>query len=244
MAKDPAFLFYPNDWMGGTMTMTRHHKGCYIDLLVAQFNSGPLSLEEIKNLLGQDQAAWTVLSRKFSVDSTGKYFNERLETEKAKRVEYSNKQKERIAKRWNKDGIQLGNTAVLPKIENENEIVNKDFIKNKKANKIPEEIIYPFHSEGFMQAWDKWLRFKKEQFNFTYKFIGLQGCLDDIKKLSGGDELTAIELINNAISKGYKGIYPINNYSKSEVKKESKTDQTLSNYEQAKRMLDESNRAA
>ena len=27
MAKDPAFLFYPGDWLGGTMGMTLEEKG-------------------------------------------------------------------------------------------------------------------------------------------------------------------------------------------------------------------------
>src|SRR5688572_21835965 len=120
MAKDPAFLFYPNDWLGGTMTMTRHLKGCYIDLLVAQFNSGPLSLETIKTVLGSDQASWTVLSSKFKQTAEGLFFNERLVAEKFKREEYSNKQSERVKKRWYKSGIDSGNTTVLPKIENRN----------------------------------------------------------------------------------------------------------------------------
>ena len=29
MAKDPTFLFYTGDWLGGTMVLTRHQKGCY-----------------------------------------------------------------------------------------------------------------------------------------------------------------------------------------------------------------------
>lgn len=93
MAKDPAFLFYPNDWSGGTMILNRHQKGCYLDLLIAQFNNGPLSLESIKTLLGQDQAVWTVLSSKFKQDSAGNYFNERLAAEVEKRRAFSEKQK-------------------------------------------------------------------------------------------------------------------------------------------------------
>lgn len=121
MAKDPAFLFYPGDWQGGTMTLSRHLKGCYMDLLVAQFNSGPLSLEEIKIVLGADfGSSWPTLSKKFKTDGNGLFFNERLEAEKAKRAEYSRKQRERVNKRWNKSGIDAGNTAVLP-LENENE---------------------------------------------------------------------------------------------------------------------------
>src|SRR5690606_18835678 len=119
-----AFLFYPGDWQGGTVTMSRHLKGCYIDLLVAEFNSGPLSLEEIKTVLGTDFAAWGSLSKKFKTTDDGRFFNEKLESEKAKRATFTQKQTERISKRWNKSGIKSGsyhgNTVVLP-VENGNE---------------------------------------------------------------------------------------------------------------------------
>jgi uncharacterized protein YdaU (DUF1376 family) len=38
MAKDPAFLFYPTDWLGGTMGMTFEQKGAYMNFLMLQFN--------------------------------------------------------------------------------------------------------------------------------------------------------------------------------------------------------------
>ncbi|HMT02648.1 MAG TPA: hypothetical protein PKD00_04965 [Burkholderiales bacterium] len=81
MAKTPAVLWYFNDWNGGTITLSRFIKGCYMDLLTAQFNSGHLSLEEIKTVLGNDFAVWGTLSKKFAVDETGKYFNVRLDNE-------------------------------------------------------------------------------------------------------------------------------------------------------------------
>jgi len=89
MAKDPAFLFYPNDWLGGTMLLTRYQKGCYFDLLMAQFNSGPLSLETIKVLLGPDFQAWEVLRAKFKQNEQGLFFNERMESEKLKRTAFA-----------------------------------------------------------------------------------------------------------------------------------------------------------
>lgn len=145
MAKDPAFLFYPNDWMGGTMTMTRHQKGCYMDLLIAQFNNGPLSLETIKAVLGTDQASWTVLSVKFKQDAEGRFFSERLATEIEKRQKFSKTQKERIQNYWDEKkkkeyhGIYHGITTELP-IENGNR--NKE-----EENEIPqkrfEEMIVP-----------------------------------------------------------------------------------------------------
>ena len=147
MAKDFAFLFYPNDWQGGTITMSRHLKGCYIDLLIAQFNSGPLSLEEIKTVLGNDFAAWGSLSIKFTKTDNGLFFNERLDAKKAKRATFSIQQKERIKKRWNKNGIDSGNTPVLPKIENENEDAN---IKEKSFGK-SENLLIP----EMLREWKK-----------------------------------------------------------------------------------------
>jgi hypothetical protein len=90
MAKDPAFLFYPGDWQGGTSTLSRFLKGCYMDVLIAQFNSGHLSLEEIKTVLGSDFGqAWPTIQKKFTQDQNGLFYNVKLETEMIKRKEYS-----------------------------------------------------------------------------------------------------------------------------------------------------------
>src|SRR5690348_13946350 len=102
MAKDPAFLFYPNDFSAGTALLTRHQKGCYMDLLIAQFNHGHLSLENIRTVLGNDFAVWGSLSKKFAQDATGNFFNERLETEMDKRKDYSSKQQGRALDGWKK----------------------------------------------------------------------------------------------------------------------------------------------
>jgi hypothetical protein len=90
VAKDPAMLWYWGDWHSGTVLMSRFLKGCYMDLLNAQFNSGRLSLEEIRMVLGPDFGqAWPTLQKKFAVDQAGKYFNERLELEKNKRAAFT-----------------------------------------------------------------------------------------------------------------------------------------------------------
>ncbi len=131
MAKDPAFLFYPNDWLGGTMALSRHHKGCYIDLLVAQFNNGPLSLDTIKAVLGQDQAVWTVLSKKFKQTAEGLWFNERLELEKQKRGQFIDKQKINGSKGGRKP---KHNPSLKPNATNKedgNEIEDEVGIKNE-----------------------------------------------------------------------------------------------------------------
>ena len=92
MAKDPAFLFFPGDWLGGTMTLSRHEKGAYIDLLMAQFNNGHLDIQEIKTILGKEdfETLWSgKLKKKFKIDNSGLYYNQKLESEIDKRKSYT-----------------------------------------------------------------------------------------------------------------------------------------------------------
>ena len=90
MAKDPAMLWYWSDWHSGTTLMSRFLKGCYMDVLHAQFNHGHLSLEEIKTCLGSDfGTTWPALQKKFKQDEHGLFFNERLEEEKNKRKAFT-----------------------------------------------------------------------------------------------------------------------------------------------------------
>lgn len=97
MAKDPACLFYWGDWAGGTITFTRHLKGCYMDLLNAQFNSGPLSLDEIKTVLGSDfGSSWPTLQKKFLTTPTGLFYQSRLQLEKDKRVAYTKSRRKNL----------------------------------------------------------------------------------------------------------------------------------------------------
>lgn len=86
MGKDPAFLFYPGDWLSGTMGMTFEEKGAYMELLMAQFSRGHMTYHMIGQVLGQNSGQiWEALKDKFKIDEQGRYFNERLEAEKERR---------------------------------------------------------------------------------------------------------------------------------------------------------------
>jgi uncharacterized protein YdaU (DUF1376 family) len=87
MAKDPAFLFYPNDYIGGTMGMTFEEKGAYMELLMMQFNRGHMTTHMIGQTIGQ---LWVNIEDKFTKDEEGLWYNPRLDEEKSKRQNYSN----------------------------------------------------------------------------------------------------------------------------------------------------------
>ena len=124
MAKDPAMLWYWGDWHSGTSLLSRFLKGCYMDLLHAQFNNGFLSLEEIKICLGSDFGqAWPTLQKKFKQSPDGLFFNERLHEEKEKRKKFCNSRgKNREGK--SKSYEQSYENHMKPHMENANENVN------------------------------------------------------------------------------------------------------------------------
>lgn len=89
MAKDPAFLFYPGDWQGGTMYMTAEQKGCYMDLLILQFNVGKFTEAQAKQVLGICfSVAWATLKQKFCADA-GFFWNQRLLVEIERRKKFT-----------------------------------------------------------------------------------------------------------------------------------------------------------
>lgn len=129
MSKDPAILFYFNDWHGGTVTFSRFLKGCYMDLLHAQFNSGGLSIDEIKTVLGSDfGSSWPTLQKKFKIEEDGLYYNKRLLFEKNRRQEFKISQSEKSKKRWDNPSISQ------KEIENENKNEFEFFTEKLFAN--------------------------------------------------------------------------------------------------------------
>lgn len=88
MAKDPAFLFYPGDYISGTMHLDFECKGAYMDLLMLQFNKDRMTFHMIKQVLGHKfEHIWPHLFDKFS-EKDGFYWNERLRYEKENRANF------------------------------------------------------------------------------------------------------------------------------------------------------------
>lgn len=122
MAKDPAFLFYPNDFDCATRFFTNEQIGIYLRLLIAQFQNGRLSEKHI-NIICKSYDE-DVMS-KFLKDEMGLYYNERLENEIVKRKNYS---ESRRNNRKNKENIS---SSYVQHMENENTLVYNN-INNKE----------------------------------------------------------------------------------------------------------------
>lgn len=93
--KPPAFQFYADDFLGGTVDLGAEDVGAYIRLLCYQWGRGsiPSSIEVINRVAGCEVSR-EVLA-KFP---EGK--NRRMEAERAKQAEYRDKQAKNASKRW------------------------------------------------------------------------------------------------------------------------------------------------
>lgn len=172
MAKDPAFLFYPGDWLGGTMGMSLEEKGAYLELLIMQWNCGRIADAAAKRLVGEP--LWNKLAHKFFADGGG-LFNKRLELEKEKRKKHSEKQRDNANKRWEKQ-LSDGNATALP-LENEN--INED------------EIVIEIKERGAGKGWNS--KPGKEMLEMDLDEVKA-GAVKQLFKLSKNHSLTNEEL--------------------------------------------------
>jgi uncharacterized protein YdaU (DUF1376 family) len=200
MAKDPAFLFYPNDYIGGTMGMTFEEKGAYMELLMMQFNRGHMTTHMIGQTIGQ---LWDTIKDKFTQDSEGLWYNKRLEEEQTKRKNFTESRRNNTSgKNQHSKKPKKQSGHMTPHMEDENVNENKDDNKS--------EITFPFDSENFMKWWGYWKEYKSKEHKFKYaSHISEQAALKKLSELSSGEEKKAIAIIEQSISEGWKGFFDL-----------------------------------
>ena len=143
MAKDPAFLFYPGDYVSGTMGMTFEEKGAYIDLLMLQFNRGHMNTHMIQHTVGH---LWEQVKCKFIQDDEGLWYNVRLDFEKEKRKTFTASRRNNMKPKDKPSYEPTYETHMQhhmdSHMENENENINEDIINNKSKCNLKEALEY------------------------------------------------------------------------------------------------------
>ena len=137
--KDPAVLFYFQDFLVGTEFMTDDEVGKYIRILCHQADKGALCLDKLKRICRSEVPE--AIMEKLSHDENGNYYQKRMQLEREKRVSYSEsrrnnrtKKEDNICKTYDKH------------MENENININIDINKNEDIIKKRE---IKFKSEVF-----------------------------------------------------------------------------------------------
>ncbi len=137
--KDPAFLFYASDFLGGVSDLTMEERGQYITMLCLQQQKGAVSEKTTRLVFGNNLSP-DVLA-KFERDENGDLYNVRLRLEMDKRMQFIEKQ----SSNGKKGGAPTGNSNAKkttqkqpknnPKTTNkENENINENIDGNIDEN--------------------------------------------------------------------------------------------------------------
>jgi len=201
MAKDPAFLFYPGDWLSGTMYLTHEQKGAYIDLLILQFNVGSFNEAQAKQVLSICfDVAWPMLKQKFTL-LDGLYFNERLKSEIEKRKSFSESRRnnakgtkkrksdnseqeasaEHMLQHMEDENIIIDNTVVTNSIMqffNFNEIANFD--KLRDSSTFVNVLSRNKTLSSFVKQFDAYQKLKGKGSKFTHSFKNFLGTAKEL----------------------------------------------------------------
>lgn len=231
MSKDPAFLFYHQDFFTGVSDMTNDEVGAYVRCLCIQASKGGITEKHMKIICNSSEVHETIKSKFVLNSETNLFENVRLRDEISKRKKYSeSRANNRIGKKKETKPIKNTSKTYVPHMENEDENEIED--KNEKENAVEKikkpksknenlEIVFPFDNENFKGEWLNWKIYKSKEFKFNYKSIqSEQSSLMQLANLSGNNEKTAIEIIRQSMSNGWKGFFELKNVANGQSRAE------------------------
>jgi len=85
----------------------------------------------------------------------------------------------------------------------------KSKVKSKIKSKIKKGVIYPFQEKEFLEAWKIWIEERADNNYKKYSERAEQGALHKLQKISNHDYKTAIAIINESISNGWRGLFAL-----------------------------------
>ena len=125
MAKNPSFQFYANDFLADVAEWTNEEVGIYMRLLCLQWINGSISAE-LDRLPYNAKSVWGMIGGKFELGKDNRYRNKKLETIRAQKMTFLEKQKAN------------GTKGGRPK---NNPTITQPFVKTKpNQNLIEEEV--------------------------------------------------------------------------------------------------------
>src|SRR5260221_10220148 len=94
--KTPAFQFYVNEFITGTMYFSAEETGGYIRFLCYQWDHGflPNNDKALIRISGLSKKNLPIVKAKFILQADGTLINQRLEKERVKQLEWRNKSSE------------------------------------------------------------------------------------------------------------------------------------------------------
>ncbi len=218
MGKDPAFLFYAQDFIVGTAELSNEEVGQYIRILAYMHQKGRMTEKTIRLLVG---SLSDNLRLKFGIDENDMWYNERLEVEVDKRANFVNSRRINGSKGGRpKKKKPIGKpTDKLPEDEDKDEIdsIFKEWAQSIKSNnKINKEIsqivkdyflnLFPEDSDPqLILAWAEWVDYRRE----SKKKLIKSTATKQIEFLLSNKE--PIKMMDQSIQNGWAGLFEVKN---------------------------------
>lgn len=139
--RSPAFQFYADDFLAGTLDLSQEEVGAYVRLLCHQWNRGSIPVEpEKQQRLAGGSVSVDVLA-KFRLQPDGRLVNERLEMERAKQAAFREKQRLKglasAESRRNQPQGNRGSTVVQPSPQPNTQPEGNSPVSNLQTSSIP-----------------------------------------------------------------------------------------------------------
>lgn len=104
-------------------------------------------------------------------------------------------------------------TSPLQGAKDKDKVKDMEMDKEKVKVKEDQKIFFtnPF-SDNFMTVWETWKNYKRSEFQFKYKSVeSEQAAVNELVKISGGNEEIAKEIIMQSLTNGWKGFFQLKN---------------------------------
>lgn len=223
MAKDPAFLFYPGDYLRDTQCLSEKAQVAYDRIMCEHMRNICKDVSKI----GVTKDKLNFFTKRLTDDekndlmqvlekSGNVYQIEWVALSLCKRKAYSdNRAKNRLGK--NKKDMNTYDIHMENAIENEDVIENEEedtSAGNKNKNnmssiKDTENIPLPFKGPAFESIWSEWLQYRKEARIKNYTPTGLKRLFKWLAEQSNNDEAVAIQIIEQSLTKGWQGLFEL-----------------------------------
>ena len=138
--------------------------------------------------------------------------NRRLSVEVAPVVASNQRSKQPEAQKLQPEAQEL-----QPQLRQEATTVAESIEENRyskevvKTNARAREVVWPFDSDQFMNAWKEWEADRRERRIKPYTTRGLQTALHRLQQISEYNEGIAIRIISQSIANGWQGLFPLDN---------------------------------
>lgn len=141
MAKDPAVLFYTQDFLTGTLLMTDAQRGKYITLLCLQHQNGKLTEKDMLKVCKKpDPEIWSKFTQQ-----DGFFINKRMLIETQKRNKYTTSRRENL--KQNSDSHMDTHMESHMDDHMENEIIRSKELEELKKKKELKKFVAPTENE-------------------------------------------------------------------------------------------------